>query len=163
MQRRPEMVSGPRSPKEAPERETEAARDGMLDLAMDALAALKGERAGPQRPEGMREFGSLFRQYRLTIQRSPRREVNGIGIPAELMTVEFQNGALRTDDPVVIKAITTHKNFGRDTWDADELQERAERKAAENFLARVDTLPADIREQLKVKLGMDDFVAQPSV
>ena len=74
-----------------------------------------------------------------------------------MQTIAFEDGVYRTSDPVVIAAIESHKNYGRDLWDSDELRVRAERAAAEGFLARVDDLPVDIKEQLKVKLGMRDF------
>lgn len=159
MSRRPEMVTGPRSPKEAAERqEREARKATAVDQALEALNLVKDTDArASARQTGEREFGSLFRNYRLTLKRSDEREVNGITIPAKLQTIMFQDGVYRTSDPVVIAAITSHRAYGRDLWDAEELRVRAERVAAENFVLQVDALPPDIKEQLRVKLGMEDF------
>jgi hypothetical protein len=150
------VVTGPRSPKEAAERESEKVKAGMLDLAMEALESVRKQGA-QSRPAEVREFGSLFRGLRLTIKRSDEREVNGITIPAKLQTVMFEDGVLRTSDPIVIAAIEGHRTYGRDIWDADELRLKTERLAAEGLLARVDELPADIKDALRVKLGMTDF------
>jgi hypothetical protein len=152
------MVTGARSPKEAAERqEREARKSTAVDQALEALHAVKADALASARPGGVREFGSAFRNFLLTVKRSDEREVNGITIPAKLQTIRFDEGVLRTDDPVVIAAIESHKNYGRDIWDADQIKAKAERAAAENFLVQVDALPPDIKEQLRVKLGMEDF------
>jgi hypothetical protein len=153
------MVTGARSPKEAAERqEREARKATAVDQALEALNLVKESDAkASARPGGEREFGSLYRNYRLTLKRSDEREVNGITIPAKLQTIMFQDGVYRTADPVVIAAIESHRSYGRDLWDADQLKAKAERAAAENFVLQVDALPPDIKEQLRVKLGMEDF------
>ena len=161
MSRRPEIVSGARSPKEAAERkDREVQTATAVDQALDALNRVKSE-AASARPVGEREFGSAFRNFLLTVKRSDEREVNGITIPAKLETIRFDEGVLRTQDPKVIEAIERHKNYGRDIWDADQIKQKAERVAAENLLLQVDALPHDIKEQLRVKLGMEDFPLPP--
>lgn len=159
MSRRPEMVSGARSPKEAAERqEREALKTTAVDQALEALNRVKqADAAASARPAGEREFGSLYRNFLLTIKMSSEVVVNGITIPAKLQTVQFVDGVLRTRDAVVIAAIENHRAYGRDIWDADQIKEKAERKAAENFVSQVDALPPDIKERLRVKLGMEDF------
>jgi hypothetical protein len=163
MSRRPEMVSGARSPKEAAQRkEREAQKATAVDQALEALNLVKeSDAVARSRPVGVREFGALFHGLMLTIKRADEIVVNGITIPARLQTVRFEDGVLRTSDPIVIAAIENHKGYGRDMWDADVLKEKAERVAAEGFLARVDDLPFDIKEQLRVKLGMEDFPLPP--
>jgi len=158
------MVSGARSPKEAAERQqADKEKSGLLDKAFDAITAAKNADAVARaRPVGVREFGSLYRNFMLTVKRSDEREVNGITIPAKLQTICFQDGVLRTSDSKVIEVIESHRAWGRDIWDADALKVKAERAAAENFLSRVDDLPVDIKEQLRVKLGLDDFALPPA-
>jgi hypothetical protein len=151
---RTQVVSGPRSPKDNPERQGDIARSdmGMVDLAIEALNSHKAAAVPAPRPAGVRCFGSPYRNFMLTIKVSDEVMVNGITIPARLKTIVFQDAEHRTSDPVEIAAIERHKNYGRDIWDSDEIRRKAERVAGENLLRSVDTLPPDIKEQLRAKL-----------
>lgn len=160
--RSPEVVEGYRSPANAPQRRGETPPVSALPFLDAGLPVTSEVREGGSSP--VFRFEAVAAGYRTIVREihEPRLDQDtGRVSTFTLHPVAFREGKFETRDPKMADALRHLRNYGRDFWDADEARAAADRAATEDILARVDRLPEDLKDKLRVRLGAQDFTLPP--
>jgi hypothetical protein len=141
---------------------------GFLAAGLGAASALPA--MPPVHENGPTRFESKFRGHRLLVKVG--EQINPLtgqpmigpdGKPiAHTEDVQFIEHAYQTENPKIVAALRRHRQFGADFWDATERKAAQRRQAAEALLSDVETLPEDIKDALRAKLGVTDFALPPA-
>ena len=168
--RGPQVVDGYRSPLNAPERKgTEDAVRKAVGGDLGFLAVPTESTIGQPLDEAAGDpafrFSSKIEQLQLTVREVHEPRLDGETGRVATITchrVAFSEGIFETRDPRMAELVRKHPRFNITFFDADEVAEKSRRAYAQDVLERVDMLPEDVKEQLRVRLGAKEHQLPPA-
>lgn len=148
----PEVLDGLRSPSDFP------ARDEEPVTATSSALPEPPKPAGPAAvvKPGLRRYASAIRALLLTVSRPRVFVIDGEAREEDGKKAQFRDGFFSTSDPEIIAKLDGHTGFGLDYWDLDKVKAEAEKRAEDEWVAKVKANP-DLRQKLRVAIGTQEF------